>query len=432
MKSVLLSLLLWQAAAPGPSTPVADPQFLRYQRTIALPMGAGQACVAIDPQIFPNAAPSLKDLRLYQASAGRQGREIPYAITLSEPAQPDSEPARVLNLGLRGHTIVFDLEMPARPYTEATLDLAGKDFLATAIVSGATQLDASNSTRLGEFTLFDLTSQRLSRNTTLHLQESSFPYLHIELTASPAPGNRTFAATPQMVEGATIPPSREAQTIYTTAAQTTAITQRGRQSIAAFALPERVPIERVSFSLDPNFKSNFSRDVHISDRPEGTPPSAAETIAGTILRVRLTQAGREIDQEQLSIPATLGSNLQSPATAEVAVENGDDTPLPLTAVKLEMRERKLCFNAPTDKPLTLFYGDPALTAPQYDYARLFSAAGPIHTSQLGPQQMNPAYRPRPDSRPITERHPDLLWIALLAVVCSLAIVALHSSKKLSR
>jgi hypothetical protein len=268
VKSVLLALLLWQAAAPGPSTPVADPQFLRYQRIIALPTGAGQACVAIDPQIFPNAAPSLKDLRLYQAPAGRQGREIPYAITLSEPAQPDSEPARVLNLGLRGHTIVFDLEMPARPYTEATLDLAGKDFLATAIVSGATQLDASNSTRLGEFTLFDLTSQRLSRNTTLHLQESSFPYLHIELTASPAPGNRTFAATPQMVEGATIPPSREAQTIYTTAAQTTAIAQRGRQSIAAFALPERVPIERVSFSLDPNFKSNFSRDVQSPTGPK--------------------------------------------------------------------------------------------------------------------------------------------------------------------
>ena len=431
MKSILLALLLWQAA-PSPRTPVADPQFLRYQRTISLPNGAGQSCVAIDPQIFPNAAPSLKDLRIYQASAGQPIREIPYAITLSEPAQSDSEPARILNLGLRGKTVVFDLGMPARPYTEVTLDLTGKDYLATAIVSGASDLHATASTSIGEFTLFDLTTQHLSRNTTLHLQESSFPYLHIELTASPAPGNNTFAVTTQMVEGATIPPSREAQTVYTTAAETTSITQRGRQTVASFALPERVPIERVSFVLAPDFKSNFSRDVQISDRPVGTPPSAGETIAGTILRVRLNQTGREIRQQQLSIPATLGSNMQSAATMEVVIENGDDVPLPITAVHLEMRERKLCFDAPAAGPLTLYYGDPALTAPQYDYARLFSTAGAVHTAQLGPERLNPTYHPRPDLRPITERHPDLLWIALLAVICSLAVVALHSSKKLPR
>jgi hypothetical protein len=426
VKSILLALLFWQAA--GLSTSVADPQFFRYQRTITLPAGAGQACVVIPPQIFPNAAPSLKDLRLYQ-----QRREVPYAITLSEPAQPDSEPARVLNLGLRGRTIVFDLAMPARPYTEVQLNLAGKDYLATATVSGANDLHAAAaSTRMGEFTLFDLSTQHLSRNTTLPLQESGFPFLHIELTASPAPGNRTFAAAPRMVLGATVPPSREAQTLYTTAVETNAITQRGPRTIATFALPERVPIERVSFALATDFKSNFSRDVRISDRPAGSPPAASETIAGTILRVRLTQAGREIHEQQLSIPATIGSNLQSAATVEVAVENGNDTPLPITAVQLEMRQRKLCFDAPTSEPLTLYYGDPALTAPRYDYARLFSAAGSMRLAELGPEQRNPAFRPRPDTRPITERHPELLWIALLVVICSLAVVAVHSSKRLPR
>ncbi len=427
MKSILLALLLWQAASPGLSTSVADPQFFRYQRSIMLPAAAGQVCVVIDPQIFPNAAPSLKDLRLYQ-----QRREVPYAITLSEPSQPDSEPARVLNLGRRGRTIVFDLAMPARPYTEVELNLAGKDYLATATVSGTNNLQGTASTQLGEFTLFDLSSQHLSRNTTLPLQESSFPYLHIELTASPAPGNPTFVITPQMVAGATVPPSREAQTLYTIAAETRAITQRGHRTIASFALPELVPIERVSFALAPGFKSNFSRDVLISDRPAGTSPSAVENIAGTILRVKLSQAGREIHEQQLSIPATIGSNMQSAAAVEVAVENGNDTPLPIVAVRLEMRQRKLCFNAPTPEPLLLFYGDPALTAPQYDYARLFSVADSMRLAQLGPQQKNPAYRSRPDTRPITERHPELLWIALLAVICSLGVVAVHSSKRLPR
>lgn len=424
MRSALLTLLLFQAATT-PSVQIAQQQYFRYYRAVAA-SGAGQSCAVIDTQVFAHAAPSLKDLRLYQGA-----REIPYAITLSEPTQPDSETARVLNLGLRNGSIVFDLEMPSRPYTEVTLNLDAQDYIATATVTGSTAPHAA-STSLGEFTLFDLTSQRLSHSTTLHLQESSFPYLHIALSASPAPGTRTFKALPQMVLGATVPPSREAQSLYTAAAETTAVTQHGRQTIATFALHERVPVERISFDIAPSFKANFSRDVRVYDRPEGTPATSGENVSGTILRVHLTQAGREIHQQQLSIPAILGSNLQSPATVEVAIDNGDDAPLPITGVRLEMRQRNLCFDAPSAQPLTLFYGDPPLTAPQYDYARLFSAVTRINAAQLGPEAPNPSYRQRPDTRPLTERHPDLLWIALLAVLCSLSFVAIRSSKSLPR
>jgi hypothetical protein len=52
----------------------------------------------------------------------------------------------------------------------------------------------------------------------------------------------------------------------------------------------------------------------------------------------------------------------------------------------------------------------------------------MRMAQLGPEQKNPAYRDRPDTRPFTERHPHLLWIALLGVICVLAIVAIRSSK----
>ncbi|HUZ93353.1 MAG TPA: DUF3999 family protein [Edaphobacter sp.] len=428
MKSALLALLIfWQPAAPAPKAPLDSSQYSRYQRTIAVPAGAGQTCAVIDAQMFPHAAPSLKDVRLYQGA-----EELPYAITLSEPVQADTTAARVLNLGMRGHSIVFDLEMTDRSYTEVNLDLAGQDYLATATVTGLDTLQSVKATQLGEFTLFDLTSQHLSRSTTLHLQESSFPYLHIVLAVSPAPGTHGFAATAAIVKGATVPPSREAQSVYTVAARTAGIAQQGRQSVASFTLGERIPVEQISFALAPGFKSNFSRDVHISDRPAGTPTSAAETIDGTILRVHLTQAGREVRQQQLSVPAILGANLQGPATVEVAVDNGDDAPLPITSVQLEMRQRKLCFSAPTAQPVTLFYGDAGLDAPQYEYARLFSTMTRANSAQLGPEQLNPSYRSRPDARALTERYPDLLWIALLAVICVLAVVALHSARKVHR
>jgi hypothetical protein len=419
-----LALLLWQAA-PDRDTPTADQHFLRYQRAVSLPNGPGQTCAVIDPHIFPHAAPSLKDLRLYQ-----DGHEIPYAITLSEPPQPDSDTAQIRNLGLRGNNIVFDVEMPNRPYTDVNLNLAGQDFLATATVSGTRYPNYSNQTSLGDFTLFDLTTQHLSRSTTLHLEETNLPYLHIELAVSPAPGARPFTATPQMVLGISVPPSREAQSLYTTAAEATAVTRSGRQSVAAFTLPERIPIERISVDISPTFKSNFSRDVHITDHPANTTASnaASETIAGTIFRVHLTQAGREIRQQQLSVPASLGSNMQTAAAVQVAIDNGDDNPLPIAAVRLEMRQRKLCFDASSAQPMTLFYGDPSLTAPQYDYARLFSPAREIHAAQLSAEQLNPTYHDRPDDRPLTERRPHLLWIVLLIVICILAIVAIRSSK----
>lgn len=436
MRTVLAAALLLQVST-SLASPV--PQYERYQRSVDATGGSGQACLVVDAQIFSNAAPSLKDLRLYQQNSGQgksgqDSREVPYAVTLSESAQAESESARLLNLGMRGGNIVFDLEMPDRPYTDVTLDLAGQDYIATAIVSGSAALAAGpgSTTNLGELTLFDLTMQRLSRSTTLHLQESIFRYLHIELAVSRAPGASDFTPTAQMVRGASVPPSREAQTIFTTAAETATLTQRGRQTVAAFLLPTRVPVERVTLVLAPGFKGNFSRDVQVSAHPEGASASAAETASGTILRVHLSEAGREIRQQQLSLPVTIGSNLQSAAVVEVVVDNGDDVPLPISAVRLEMRQRKLCFDAALAPAPTLFYGDIALPAPQYDYARLFRSINTTHAAMLGPQRLNPAYQPRPDSRPLTERHPDTLWIALLAVISLLAMVAFRSSKALPR
>ncbi len=423
MKSALLLLFaLWQqSAAPGPKP---EPQYFRFHRSVLNVQGRGEVCTVLAPDIFPNAAPSLKDLRLYQ-----DGREVPYAITLSQAEQPDSDPAKVLNLGMRGDAVVFDLEMPGRSYTDVVLDLAGKDYLATATVTGMQESNGA-ATKLGEYTLFELSSQHLSHNTTLHLQESSFRVLHVAIATTAAPGAGAFVATPQMVTGATVPPSREAQTLYNAALTIHDIQQKGRRTVGTIALPVRLPIERVTFVLAPTYKGNFSRDVHLSALAAGEP--ATETASGTIQRVHLTEAGREIRQQQLSVPAVLGSNLQESAKLEVAIDNGDDVPLPITAILLEMRQRELCFDASTATKPELFYGDPALPTPQYDFARLFAPTAHMVQAQFGPEERNAEHKERPDTRSMTERHPDLIWVALLVVVCVLAVVALRSSKSLPR
>jgi hypothetical protein len=446
--ALLLGFLMWQAGtADGP--PVARPEHMRYEREISVAAGAGQACAALDAAVFPHAAPALTDVRIFPVGAAAGGaREVPFAVTMSEGVAEETEAAKVLNLGAgAGGTIVFDLEMPSRAYTDVALDLdpAVQDFIATATVSGMNKLGSTaEATRLGVFTLFDLTTQRLSRDTTLPLAESNFRYLHVVLKVTEAAGAKGGEFVPSMVEGAEVPPSREAQTIYTAVAETSEIATAGRESKASFTVPARVPVERISFVLAPGFSGNFSRDVKVSATAEaagssdGVGDDAAgdgraalpEVVTGEILRVHTDEAGQEIRTERLGVPAILGANLQRAAKVEVTVENGDDQPLPIAAVRLEMRQRRICFDtaAAAGAGLALYYGDADLAAPVYDYERLFVAARKPVAAELGVERMNPEYKPEVVTLPFTERHPEVLWVVLICVVSALGVVALKSAR----
>ena len=210
----LLALLLWQAL----SDPTI-PEQMRYERPL-LVQGAGQACAPIDPMIFPHAAPSLRDLRLYAA-----GREIPYAMTLSQSAEDDDDTAEVRNLVATNGSLTFDLVMPDRPYSAVKLNLGGRDFTVTAHIT-------ADGRSLGTFTLFDMTTEHLARQTTVALEEAQYPLLHLVLT-----GNGPMPS----VLGADVPPSREAQMIYTSVAKTTSLSRRGKDSVAIFRIPRPRP-----------------------------------------------------------------------------------------------------------------------------------------------------------------------------------------------
>ncbi len=405
----------------------------RYRRELFLSAGVAagaQSCAVLDGTAYADAAPALADVRLIRGE-GAAAQEMPYALTISETGFA-SDPATVLNLAKRGQTVTFDLQMPDRLYSGLLLQLGGVNFLAAAKVTGLRSLKDANGTALGTFTLFDLSGQRLGRNTTVALPESSFPFLHVELAFSAAPGQPRFEASPALVEDAQVPPSREAQTLYTPVAETPAVAERGRESVAAFVLPAHVPVERVSFVLAPGYTTNFSRPVRIlarADKANGGEDPVNEEIRGEISRVRLTQGGDLIRESSLSIPALLGSNLQSSARVEVAVENGDDRPLRIQAVRLEMRQRKLCFDAPAMR-MAVFSGAKGLKAPVYDLSRVFQPTQTAAVARLGPETANPAYLPPVDPKPFSERHPGLLWVALVGVVLALVGVAWRSAKRI--
>ena len=379
---LLLALLLWQTA----SDPTV-PESLRYERPV-LVQGSGQACGVLDASIFPHAAPSLRDLRLFAA-----GREIPYAMTLSQAAQEESDAVVVKNLVRVAGGVAFDLEMPERPFTEVRLLLGGKDFSVAARVSG----DGKD---LGTFTLFDMAGERLGRQTTVSLPESEFRVLHIVLTGS--------GAMPSVL-GAEVPPSREAQTIYSVVAKSYVLSKRGRDSVAEFRIPARVPVERVLIMTGPAFKGSFHRVVRVTARSDAA-RSATETLAGSIDRV----ARGDRKMEAMSFPAALGANLQGDARVEVAVENGGEEILPIVSISLEMRQRQLCFDAFGGAPMLLFGGD--LAGPAYGYAQSFVPAARPLKARFGAERANPQFRSLVDERPFWVRNGEWLWMGLVLMI----------------
>jgi hypothetical protein len=404
-----LPLLLLLAVAPSPEI-----RYFKYQRPIQTTQQSGQTCLTLDPQIFTHAAPELADLRLYNGQS-----EIPFVVHLSAPAETPENNLPVMNLGLSKGQTTFNANMPDGNYADLELTLDATDFIATVNVTGIGR-ENHDQTDLGSYTIFDLTHQKLGRSTALHLPVSNFPELRFQVSSPIKPGN---------IHGLTVSRYSTSEPRFQTVAQSSHATQQPHKTIFEFTIPANIPIERIAFSPSAS-PASFSRNISVTVVSEDKDEKHhfQSTIGGNILRLHTTRNNHRIDEERLTIPVSNASQ-SSPGKWVVTVENADDAPLSLTSVRLEILERQLCLESAANTAYTLYYGDPALASPRYDYASLFTAQARPASASLGPEQPNSRYQPRPDQRPFSEKHPALLWTALLSVVALLAIVAFRTARQ---
>ena len=129
-----------------------------------------------------------------------------------------------------------------------------------------------------------------------------------------------------------------------------------------------------------------------------------------------------MEQTSLDIEGT------GPATLKIKIQNGDDPPLRITGAHLEQYERRIYFDSPSGAPIDFYYGDEKLDAPVFDYAKLFAKDANADQVSFRQEQANNAYSGRPDDRPWSERHPAVLWVAIIAAVAILGLIALRSMK----
>jgi hypothetical protein len=395
--TALLLVAFSATTAPGPAIP-----YFTNVRDVQVSQPDRQNYLVVDEEIWDHARPDLADLRLYDG-------EVQVQYVLSEQqggTSTEEQEARILNLGSIGGHTEFDIDVgKINEYDRVHLRLEAKDFVVTASLAGANTLGSGSATNLGSFTLYDLTREALGSNSTLKLPPSSFRYLHVRLSAG---------IRPPQVKGVMVSNLREQRANWMNVGACAVPEQKDRTTVMVCDVPEKVPLNRILFQVGSN-QVNFRRTITIVDS------KGLQVGAGDICRVRLNRAGMLVTSEDLAV-SVIGALTRR---ITLTVDNGDNPPLALTGVQPQSVERRAYFDPQGKAALKLYYGDEKLSAPSYDYAKFFHLDESAATAQLGPGVHNDAYAGRPDTRPWSERHPAVLWVAMLLAVAVLAAMAIR-------
>ena len=380
--------------------------YLEYQRPVEVPnSGSGQHYLVIDEAIWQHARPDLADLRLYSGET-----EVPYAqISEQGSSESDRRDVRVLQQSSIGGKTQFLIDMgDIVEYDHVDLKLAAKDFVAHARVEGQDNLHGARWASLGDSILYDLSRESLGSNTMLRLPRSTYRYLRVTIEGP---------VQPRDVIGASAEHRLVQNPLWLDVGAAPRIEQQGKDTVFTFAVPENVPVERVVFTVDPA-QPNFRREVEFQN--------SQKTMLGSgeINRIHMVRAGQKIDSDVQQV----NFYGRGEKTIRVIVHNGDDPPLKITGARLQQHERRVYFDAPARSELALYYGDPKLESPVYDYDKLFQRDPGATVAQLGAETKNTVFTGRPDERPWSEKHPAVLWIAIVAAVLVLGALALRSMK----
>lgn len=349
--------------------------YFKYERELKA-THSGQNYIVVDQALWQHARPDLGDLRIYSAE-----KEVPYTLTIERGGSKlEQKKVSVLQPGIVGGKTQFLLDMSDIPrYDRVGLKLSTRNFVAHARVEGSDDPHALQWAILNTTTLYDLSDQKLGRNSTLQVPATAFKYLRVTVDN---------AVKPSDIESGAAALTLAQTSVWQNLSNEPSQAQEGKDTVLRFAIPANIPVERVLLSIRPT-PQNFRREMEIQDE------KGRWSGSGEISRIHMQRNGQRIDVEQpwLDIRGT------GPGTLKAIIHNGDDLPLSITAAHLQQYERRIYFDSDSGANLRLYYGDQKLEAPIYDYAKLFQKEAAADQVPLGAEQKNASYIGRPDDRP---------------------------------
>jgi hypothetical protein len=401
MTKRLLSLLLFPVFAGA-----LDTWRWQYQASIEAPTGAGGvASVRLTRDIYIRSRPDLADLRVV-----RGGDEVPYLIEMRRGAVENREfEPTVLNQSV----------VPGRGL-QLTLDLGGhwkhtRVRMATAETNfrQKVRIETSNDNRSWAIArdndyIFDFSQgDRHVAVLTVDYPTSTMRYVRATIF-----GWTKTDAVRQVWSAYHHERPAEREVMNTLPPQRSEDPET-KSSILLLDLKQAgVPYDRIQLESD---ESHFYR--------------AAELETSTDAKTwHFVASGTTYQTASESSPGfTFGEHHDR--YLRLRIFNGDDKPIPVKSVAVEVTVRLLKFPlAGPASPYRLFTGNPDAKAPSYDFAAVVAHEAPppeVHATLLA-SSANPGYRPPPPPvKPWSERYPQLLYGTLALAIVVMGYVTIR-------
>ena len=232
---------------------------------------------------------------------------------------------------------------------------------------------------MGSSILFDLSRDQLGSDFTLRFRPATFRYLRVRV-----PG-----IAPDQVLRAIAINTRIHRDVWTPIPVTLPIEQVGRTTVVTWSASVTAPVGRIALDVDPS-QPSFRHDVEVLTMEGGTVTNSS------IRRIHLARSGNVVDSESLAVD--LPNEGFGPF--KIVIQNGDDPPVKIVAAKAYFNERRVYFDPGGNTDLSLYYGNPRLTAPIYEYSQTFHPDENAAVGALGLDMQNPGFGPRLRKLPV--------------------------------
>lgn len=407
----LLSLAAFGASLFSADLPSAW-RYWRYSRAIEPGHGDALNYLSLDREVFSHSENRLADLRIIDES----GRELPFEVRsqITPPPQPIKVPATLREnsfVPAQFTQVVLDLGERPRFHNSLHLLTPESDFINWVDVAAS---DEGHQWRIvnPRAPISRFRKENLEGSQTVRYSENNARYLRVRIQESGHP----FQVTDIEVFSSPVVKKPSLAEAGVSLAASLTPDPSGEGSLTQWTVDlgsSNIPVAKFTFKSS---QPEFYRGVRIltsSDQKEWQSAGGGEIH-------RYVAGGKT--EESLGVQCY---ESWGPRYWRAEVLNGNDAPLSAVHLSVVMPPRFVLFHPAQNRSYRLIYGNARASAPQYDLARTLqipAIEAMIHPG-LGAEEVTSNYA---DPRPFTERHPNLLWIALGLAVVLLGSAALRA------